>query len=502
MKIVSNNDIVDLNKANYLVNKDFAETIMLFLEKSQVLTDHEIELLRSRDYCRVNFFSDYPMLRLIDNSKDLDAQLKDNSGRNRYYSNVHELNNNFYVMTSQLYGFGEGRTHRDNRTPFFNWVLDKVSKGDGEVPLKTEEIINHIKSFISSKGFSYEDGLIENFYLSLKSKPFVILAGTSGTGKTKLVKMFAEAIGAEYKMVAVRPDWSDSSDLFGHLDLNGNYVEGAILDFVHEAQNNLHKPYILCMDEMNLARVEYYLSDFLSIIETREFVDDTIVTEPLVALDKFGLDNESKEKYGEIIFPENLYLVGTVNMDETTFPFSKKVLDRANTIEFNFVDLNYVKPVTDTTIDTLDLDNDFLKTQYLYISNCDDDSYIDGICKSLQDINNILKESNAHVGYRVRDEIAFYMLNNKQTGLLDEDEAFDFEIMQKILPRIQGSSSSIKAMLVDLFKYCLDDQSGLDNDSGENMCNLAPNAKYKLSAAKIGFMMKRYEEDGFTSYWL
>ena len=234
--------------------------------------------------------------------------------------------------------------------------------------LSTKEIIETIKKYIASKGFTYEDGVIENFYLSLKSKPFVILAGTSGTGKSKLVELFAEAIGADYLPVAVRPDWSDSSDLFGHLNLNGKYVKGAIFDFIYEAQVNLGKPYILCMDEMNLARVEYYLSDFLSIIETRKDVDGSIITKPLVSDANYGEDNDTREKYGELVFPENLYLVGTVNMDETTFPFSKKVLDRANTIEFDYVDLLPQEENVSETVDALEVSNDFLKTKYLLLN--------------------------------------------------------------------------------------------------------------------------------------
>lgn len=368
----------------------------------------------------------------------------------------------------------------------------------------TVEVINNVKEYIIANGFTYEDGVIENFYLSLKSKPFVILAGTSGTGKTRLVKLFAEAIGAEYKMVAVRPDWSDSSDLFGHLDLNGKFMPGEILDFICSASKNPDKPYILCLDEMNLARVEYYLSDFLSIIETRNIVEGNIVSDPLVSKEKYGDDEEAFVKYGELRFPENLYLVGTVNMDETTFPFSRKVLDRANTIEFDYVDL-MPKPLPDYKPESFELDNGFLKSDYLLLSQTNDPELIDSVCDKLETINSILRKSNAHVGYRVRDEIVFYMLNNKKTGLVSEDKAFDYEIMQKILPRIQGSSSSIKSMLIELFKYCLGNQSSIDSDSGDlvsHMASLADDAKYKLSAKKIGYMMERYEEDGFTSYWL
>lgn len=380
----------------------------------------------------------------------------------------------------------------------------------GEIEVDTtKQTIEKIKAYVAAEGFTYPDGLVENFYLSLKSKPFVILAGTSGTGKTRLVKLFAEAVGAtkdngRYQLVAVRPDWSDSSDLFGHVDLNGNFVKGAIIDFVKKAELDKSKPYFLCLDEMNLARVEYYLSDFLSIIETRDFNGNEIVTDPILESNYFGKDSAAAGRYGTIRLPENLYIIGTVNMDETTFPFSKKVLDRANTIEFSYVDLipNFEESLSE--INPLNLDNKFLKTKYLRLMQCAGEEKVQSICVELDKINKILEKANAHIGYRVRDEIVFYMLSNDE--LLNDNDAFDNEIMQKILPRIQGSSVSIKAMLCDLFKVCAGDYDGYqteDNISGK-MLKAAEKAdcKYKKSAKKIAFMVRRFEEDGFTSYWL
>ena len=227
-----------------------------------------------------------------------------------------------------------------------------------------KEQINAIESYITANGFNYDGNLVENFYLSLKSKPFVILAGTSGTGKTKLVNLFAEAIGAEVKIVPVRPDWSDSSDLFGHIDLSGNFKPGAIIDFIRDAYKRPDKPFILCLDEMNLARVEYYMSDILSVIETRKFDANHKITskEPLVGENDCRCSN-GVNNYGEIKFPGNLYIVGTVNMDETTFPFSKKVLDRANTIEFSYVDLLALPSFEKHTTQKQTLTNDFLASK-------------------------------------------------------------------------------------------------------------------------------------------
>ena len=385
---------------------------------------------------------------------------------------------------------------------------------DTSMKKDTLESLQQIESYIATKGFLYEAKLIRNFYLSLKSKPFVILAGTSGTGKTRLVRLFAEAIGAtsangRYCQVAVRPDWSDSSDLFGHVDLNGNFMPGAILPFLKAAKGDKKHPYILCLDEMNLARVEYYMSDFLSIIESRDLKDGEIVSDLIMTNDKYGNDKEAIASYGEIGFPQNLYIVGTVNMDETTFPFSRKVLDRANTIEFNYVDLGLHFSESIDAVKPYEADNSFLMSEYLVL-NRDCREYFDvigPICSQLESINKILQKANAHVGYRVRDEIVFYLINNKNVGLLTEEEAFDNCVMQKILPRIQGSSASIKVMLCELFESLAGqkiDANAADISTSAAMQKILDggNVTYPKSAAKIKFMVQRFEEDGFTSYWL
>lgn len=384
----------------------------------------------------------------------------------------------------------------------------------GEEQLSTKEILQHINAYIAAKGFTFDEGLVENYYLSLKSKPFVILAGTSGTGKTRLVRLFAEAIGAvsendsRYKLVSVRPDWSDSSDLFGHVDLNGRFVPGAIIDFIKKAELDNSNPYFLCLDEMNLARVEYYLSDILSVIETRELKDGQVVTDPLLSANAYGTDKDAAGKYGTLRIPENFYIIGTVNMDETTFPFSRKVLDRANTIEFSTVDFLSGFNRTSVEAKPLNLGNDFMKAEYVFFKQCESEKdFTDKLCVELQEINKILEKANAHVGYRVRDEIAFYMLNNKKAGLLSENEAFDNEIMQKILPRIQGSSAAVKNMLCELFKRCAGEYESYQTESDDissKMFKAAQKAdcKYRKSAEKIAYMVRRFEEDGFTAYWL
>ena len=151
--------------------------------------------------------------------------------------------------------------------------------------------------------------------------------------------------------------------------------------------------------------------------------------------------------------------------------------------------------------------NEFLKTKYLLLAQCaDQQDAVNTYCVELQKINRILQQANAHVGYRVRDEIVYYLLNNKNANLLPENEAMDNEIMQKILPRIQGSSASIKNMLCSLFRECAGEYEGqnTESDLSSKMMKVAQKSdcKYPKSAQKIAFMVRRFEEDGFTSYWI
>ncbi|WP_020620436.1 MrcB family domain-containing protein [Paenibacillus daejeonensis] len=395
---------------------------------------------------------------------------------------------------------------------------------EGESPLinwNVSEQIEHIKSFISSRGFIYPDGLIENFYLSLKTKPFVILAGVSGTGKTKLVKLFAESIGAtvangQYTLIPVRPDWSDASDLLGYKDLSGVYRPGRLAEVLCEAARpeNQHKPYFVCLDEMNLARVEHYFSDLLSVLETQEWHEEHIITSPLISSASLTNDDD-RARYGELSVPDNVYFIGTVNMDETTHPFSKKVLDRANTIEFNDIRLDqFPRRRSEEGLSTEPsvVSNAFLRSDYLQLVEVFEEFevLIQDVTARLVNINQILEAVHAHVGFRIRDTVCFYMIYNEREGLLNSDQAFDCQVLQKILPRLQGSNRALKRVLLQLLHLCtgarlsierhIEDASELYKETQSRIDE--GKAKYPQSAQKLAFMLRRLEEDGFTSYWL
>lgn len=301
-----------------------------------------------------------------------------------------------------------------------NQVMESSNKD-----MHVESILKHIYEYINSKGFifSYED--ICNFYLSLRTKPFLILAGISGTGKSKLVKLFSEAIDAtndnnRYRIISVKPDWNDSIELFGYKNISDSFIPGPLTLLLDEVSKpeNIYKPYFICLDEMNLARVEHYLNEYLSIIESRTLKNNgRIVTDNVFPNGYLPTDH----KYYNLSIPENVYIIGTVNMDDTTFAFSRKVLDRANTIEFSEVRLEELDFNQDN-MEPIEIDNTIFKTRFLSLKDAlfFDRDYVRKINSRIIEINNILSVANYHFGYRVRDEIVFYMLENKVYDLLDE----------------------------------------------------------------------------------
>lgn len=364
-------------------------------------------------------------------------------------------------------------------------------------------MITHINDYIHAKGFIFNQEDISNLYLSLKTKPFVLIAGISGTGKSKIVQLFAEAIGANrsngrYSLISVKPDWNDGTDLFGYIDINDNYVPGLLTKIIYQANKpeNLDKPYIICLDEMNLARVEYYLSDYLSIIETREKTIDGVKTCNIFPTDHFPKGN----KYNTICFSDNINILGTVNMDDTTFSFSEKVLDRANTIEFSKVDLSALDFNT-REAESKTLDNRNFRTSYLTIKEAlqENRTYVQQVNGKVIEINQILEQYNKHFGYRVRDEIVFYMLENHLHGILPEDVAFDYQILQKVLPKISGSDREIKLLLIDLHNYLNMTSQVVDSIDYADMINIE-DSKYPKSTKKIKEMLRSYE-NGYTSFW-
>ena len=377
------------------------------------------------------------------------------------------------------------------------------------------------------------------YITAIKSKPFLLLAGISGTGKSRIVRELARACWEEgteeykahkpknFEMVQVKPNWHDSSELIGYVSrVSGEpeFIAGDFLKFVAKAWENIDVPHFLCLDEMNLAPVEQYFAEYLSVVESRKCTEDGTIMTDSILKPEYKIDNDNGEKiyvkwYDNLVkdllrdcpieklhalttqfkedgisIPQNLIVVGTVNMDETTFSFSRKVLDRAMTIEMNEVDWKGGLDKVHEQIGKLgkaELIGMAVEGVDVYKSK---QEVCDKVITYLQKINDKLEGTPFKVAYRTRNEFLLYVVNNlpyKQEGKSEDfviQRALDEITCMKVLSRIDGDETKVSRTflnsLEEVIKTYLPEI--LEKDS--------------VSLKKITEMKKRLES-GYTSFW-
>lgn len=408
----------------------------------------------------------------------------------------------------------ERQPFREHATPALS-----VTPGPPHNDFRIESAIHDVITHIAKRGFVYEPWQIAQYITAIRTKPFVILAGITGTGKSKLPALVAEATGGESKLIPVRPDWTDSADVLGYTDLENNFRPGPVLELAHNAAANTDQFCTCIIDEMNLARVEQYFAEVLSRIEDRHpQLNGGYRTGPLIS----QVAKEADAEWGDVVIPENLAIVGTVNMDESTHPFSRKVLDRAFTIELSEVNLAHWnqngeprRPVATWPVTAWNP----IKIQLSELANPTDQqlSEISRAIAALQAVNILLSSAQLQVGYRTRDEVAFYLLHAQQiaNAFVDHEgnavDPLDLALQMKVLPRIGGDSNAIKRAVFGLLGWATTgipletyDEVNTILDSWEKLgrpSSLA-NSEYPRLAARLCLMGQRLAVDGYTSYWL
>ena len=401
------------------------------------------------------------------------------------------------------------------------------------------------------------------YFTAIRTKPFLLLAGISGTGKSRLARQLAQATATEnladdqkpgnYELIPVKPNWHDSTELLGYVSRISGTPEYVMTDFVRflfKAMLYPETPFFLCLDEMNLAPVEQYFAEYLSVIETRSKLSDgSIVTDVLV---KFG--SEIKESFMQQLksyydslnhngdfkdiwqqiekdcglrIPPNLVVIGTVNMDETTFSFSRKVLDRAMSFELNVVDMN----------DGVKNDNAILPkipseavTPKLLTAN---DAYTacspvaEYVLERLTKINDAMKDKPFKIAYRSRNEIMVYVYERMSDSIsmdtLDDNsirtsalfhQAMDEAISMKILSRIEGDEQRISVKFLDELKDAIsgevqislpDIDDDIDNQTEGSLSKTPGNEgdddkPYPICIRKLE-QMKKQLVNGYVSFW-
>lgn len=371
----------------------------------------------------------------------------------------------------------------------------------------------------------------EDLLTAMRTKPFLLLAGISGTGKSRIVKQMAfescpdipalrsdKTAPGNYELIEVKPNWHDSSELLGYeSEIGGpHYVVTPFVRFLVKSMRYPDVPFFVCMDEMNLAPVEQYFAEFLSVLESRKLLSDgTITSEPLIKADIFSkyadqlhrdLDITDTETYKAVYdrlkndglrLPSNLIVVGTVNMDETTHQFSRKVIDRAMTIEMNIEDAEtpfknffeggdalhyYDNPQPKD----LFLPKVVQASEALSILSAEDAAYLkEHVPGLLHSLNSALNGTPFKIAYRVQNELILYFFSLREENPDEAAEALlaqamDAILMMKVLPRIEGDEDLLDKPLKALAQFT------------EN---------YPQASMKITEMQERLPQAHFTCFW-
>ena len=375
------------------------------------------------------------------------------------------------------------------------------------------DVLTQIENHVAAQGFTYPELTLRDYYVALQTKPFALVSGITGTGKTRLTSLFAEALtgaaDSQYRLLPVRPDWSDSAPLLGYVNLlapgfpAGRYISTSFTEFLHRAMQpeNAYRAYFLCLDELNLARVEHYLAEILSAMETP--------TRELILPDGRALR-----------LPANLFLSGTLNLDEATYALSRKVLDRANLFTFEDARLREESREQGTGNREQDYAPDFTTPytlhptpfpsfQSLFLTSrvttvaaarrrlaeiAPGENFAGEIVETLTAANQILQPHGLHFAYRVRDEALRYCANSfdrDASGLFVPEEAedrranlriaLDLQLLQKVLPRFSGAREQIEAPLRELLAW-------------------TEAARFVRTARKITRLLARLQRDGFVSF--
>lgn len=416
-----------------------------------------------------------------------------------------------------------------------------------------------------------------NYLTALRTKPFMLLAGISGTGKSRIVRKLAQATiteelqrangytgddfandrwtlhsPANFELIQVKPNWHNSMDVIGYLSNipSPHYVFTPFIEFIVKAWQHPEVPFFLCLDEMNLAPVEEYFAEFLSAIESRSFEGEEYLTDPIIKpFNSFGEEvakmmvntlfpnftaADKNSSLGKVVdhletkgltLPKNLIVIGTVNMDETTFSFSRKVLDRAMSVEMN--EVNYDSFLTDTTDDDLkaivkaleendDADlNTLLVDRHIEAREIIDDLGDDArfAIDYLKRINALLEGTPFKLGYRAANEALIYLQASYEFGQTNRIAALDNFTLMKILSRIEGDETKLKITDSEADKERIAKaEVNVDEAKQYGEMNILTALRYIItnqlgeqdklhSVKKIDSMLSQLKRNHFVSFW-
>ena len=545
-------------------------TLLFYMAKDSDVKQSELSLseILYFIFCNSNVYTN-PIVnysKLIDSIKlsrisnmNLDSRIEEIIEWKQYGRQCNELMqvltyaSSCFKLRSKILCFSLNHPSYNDDKDFINEIIDYnriwIPSDSNDFELSTKEYISYMDTadtpynvivFNKNTQITISDNKTLNYrpYITaIKSKPFLLLAGISGTGKSRIVRELAracwEADSEEYKsqkpknfaMIQVKPNWHDSSELIGYVSrVSGEpvYVAGDFLKFIAKAWENLDVPHFLCLDEMNLAPVEQYFAEYLSVIESRKNKDGEIVTDAIIekCAEQWYFDLTAKLTTNDdvrtrfmnegITIPKNLIVVGTVNMDETTFSFSRKVLDRAMTIEMNEVDLEGGLDKKYESIGKLgeaELIGYAVEGVDVYADNKE---VCDIAISYLKAINEKLEGTPFKVAYRTRNEFLLYVVNNLPYNKDENGEDIPQEMViaraldeitnMKILSRIEGDETKVSERFLNDLRETIKKELNRISQKEYSGTKGKEGTEYAVSLAKLKEMTTRLGS-GYTSFW-
>lgn len=516
--------ILRKNNHELIVSDDFARHEKSNENSSLNLQNEFADWFILQDGIKHNYFKDSfntNKARLLEALSEYESVYEDEFNslifsilKNDSQTHISDLERNLYKESGKFFEFSKMKsTHMPRailgKKNYLSFLREKFSTSK-QKPTKIKIIDNQVEFSINNfrydcqnSGLFYEDLLISRFVSSLLTKPFVILTGLSGSGKTKLAQAYVQWICQEesqYRIIPVGADWTNREPLLGYPNAlkPEEYVkpDSGVIDLILQANSNPELPHFLILDEMNLSHVERYFADFLSVMESNEeiplYADGTVYN---------GVPSKLK-------VPANLFIIGTVNIDETTNMFSPKVLDRANTIEFRINNSEmegFLGKAKDLNMKALLAKGANMAQSFISLSN--NKSFttkdLDEINKTLLNFFGELQKTGAEFGYRSASEI-LRLINQLDTldKVLTTSEKLDVAIMQKLLPKLHGSRRKLSPILETLGSFCLTEDLKVVKDifNKDDFDYSNDKVLYPLSLEKIARMYKGAVHNGFASF--
>jgi len=402
-----------------------------------------------------------------------------------------------FIYNKEAPSYGDRHFYSASLAKYIEFLIQK-RKDNGNSKVDTFRL-NAFINTVKDVGLVYNPLLLSRFLASLLTNPFVILTGLSGSGKTKLAQAFVQWIcqdDDQYRVVPVGADWTNREPLLGYPNAlkPDEYVkpDSGVLDLIIQANNQPDLPHFLILDEMNLSHVERYFADFLSAMESKEKIQ----------LHSGEIENGVPAR---LVIPNNLFIIGTVNIDETTNMFSPKVLDRANTIEFRVTQdemKSFLANIKVIDMDALTGKGAGMAKSFLEMS-ADKSSAVN------EEINDVLikffgefSKTGAEFGYRSASEILrlIHQLTVLDNGLTAEQK-IDIAIIQKLLPKLHGSQRRMSSTLKTLGSFCVSATVDIEKIfQDEEFDYEGTDVLYPLSLEKIARMYRGAIANGFTSF--